>query len=331
MMATISSFREALSATQRGFVRMARMRWIGETIRRSTYFAEAEVECGGERYLVYMPLTLSSLRRAERLIPLHRHLISSRIPRLEILRDEMRFVDSVGRVATCDILREPLPQGEPFVDALAAVADEEDACRLISAVNELQGALLCADLSHNAVREANIIITPRGEAHLVRWYYATEGVGGDDEAFDSLREKILSQASALMRDVDSLPYNAAPLLDNHLYVRALREGLAAVEEPTGWGFVNSENQIVIKPVFRWVGDFYEGRAEVESESGMGVINRDGEFVIAPIYDSVEYDCRSGRTRAWRGEECLLFDYEGDRISTMESVCAPPPPREVEMC
>lgn len=329
-MVAISSFREALSAPQKGFTRMAHLRWVGESVRRSTYFAEAEVEYGAERYLVYMPLTLSSLRRVERLVPLHRHLITSYVPRLEILRSEMHYTDSAGREAECDILREPLPAGEPFADALAAVADSNDAQRLVEAINELQGALLCANLSHNAVREENIILTDRGEARLVRWYYATEGAGGDDEAFDALREKILLKANAAVRDVESMPYNVAPALDNHLYVRALHEGLAAVEEPSGWGFVDSENHVVIEPVFRWVGDFYEGRAEVESESGMGLINREGEFVILPIYDSVEYDYHSGCTRAWIGEECLLFDYEGKRVGALENACDPPP-REVEMC
>ena len=325
-MVAISSFREALGVPQKGFTRMAHLRWVGESVRRSTYFAEAEVECDGEHYLIYMPLTLSSLKRVERLVPLHRHLITSYVPRLEILRSEMHFTDSVGREATCDILREPLPAGEPFTDAVAAVADEMDAHRLINAINELQGALLCADLSHNAVREENIILTEKGEARLVRWYYATEGAGGDDEAFEGLRERIRSQVNMVVRDAESAQYNVAPMLDNHLYVRPLHEGLAAVEEPSGWGFVDSENQVVIEPVFRWVGDFYEGRAEVESESGMGLINREGEFVILPIYDSVEYDYHSGCTRAWIGEECLLFDYEGKRVGALESACDPPPTR-----
>ena len=47
-MVAISSFREALSAPQKGFTRMAHLRWVGESVRRSAYFAEAEVECGAE-------------------------------------------------------------------------------------------------------------------------------------------------------------------------------------------------------------------------------------------------------------------------------------------
>ena len=323
-MATISSFREALSAPHRGFRRMARLRWVGGSVCRSTYFAEAEVEYGAERYLVYMPLASSSLRRVERLIPLHRHLLTSYVPRVEILRGEMCVADGGDCTVESDILREPLPDGEPFADALAAVADERDAARLIKAVDELQGALSCANLSHNAVREENIIITNRGEARLIRWYYATDGAGHDDEAFDRLREMISSQTALMLRESDAVRYNVEATFDNHLYVRPMHEGLAAVEEPTGWGFVNSANRIVIEPVFRWVGDFYEGRAEVETATGMGLIDREGEFVVPAIYDSVEYDYRSGLTRAWRDERCITFDYEGVELSADDEPIYPPP-------
>lgn len=300
---------------------MARLRWLDETVCRSTYFAEAEVECGAEHYLIFMPLASSSLKRVERIIPLHRHLLTSYVPRLEILRDEMCVTDSGGREVECDILRESLPAGEPFADALAAVADERDVERLLQAIDELQGALLCADLSHNAVREENIIINERGEARLVRWYYATQGAGHDDEAFDRLRDKILARCNVVLHDAAAL-YNVKITFDNHLYVRHMHEGLAAVEDVTGWGFVDSANSFVIEPTFKWVGDFSEGRAEVETAEGMGVINRDGDFVVPPIYDSVEYDSHSGNTRAWHGAECFLFDYEGHVMA--DDVVYPPP-------
>ena len=324
-MVTISAFREALSEPKRGFMSMSRLRWRGE-IRRSTYFAEAQVECDGGQYTLYMPLAMSSLRRAERFITLHRHLLSSAVPRLEILRSEMQYEDSVGGAAMCDILREPLPDGEPFADALAAIADRRDAQRLIDSIDELQGVLLLADLSHNAVREENIIICADGSARLIRWYYATEGVGGDDEAFEALRGKILSLTDNLLREPEIRAYNVELSFDNHLYVRPMHEGLAAVEEPTGWGFVNSANKMVIEPRFCWVGDFSEGRAEVQTHAGMGVINREGEFVVPAIYDSIEYDPLSGHTTAWRGDECITFDYEG-RIITDDAEPVYPPPYE----
>ena len=73
-----------------------------------------------------------------------------------------------------------------------------------------------------------------------------------------------------------------------------------------------------------MGDFEEGRAEVQTLSGMGVINRDGELVVPALYDSVEYDSHSGRTTAWRGEVCVVFDYEGHVITDEELPAYPPP-------
>lgn len=324
-MVTISSLRSALCSPGHSFKRMSHLEWRSENIVRSTYFAECEVECDGARYRLFMPLSSSSLRRVERFIPFHRELVTSRVPRLEILRGEMGLVDSLGRESACDILREPWVEGESLSDAVAAIAGEADAERLIEALNELQGALLCADVSHNAVREENVVIDSRGDAHLVRWYYATAGVGGDAEAFDSLREKIASQADNMtLGESTAVTYNVESRLTGHLYVRPMHEGLAAVEDESGWGFVDCENRVVIEPRYVWVGNFSEGRVEVENESGMGVIDTSGKAIVEPIYDSVEYDSRSGRTRAWSGEKCVVFDYEGHAIETEDIPNYPPP-------
>ena len=324
-MVTIASLRSALCSPRQSFRRMLHLEWRRESIVRSTYFAECEVECDGTRYRLFMPLSSSSLRRVERFIPLHRELVTSRVPRLEILRGEMMLIDSVGRESACDILREPLPEGESLSDAMAAVVSGADAERLIGALNELQGALLLADVSHNAVREENVIIDSRGEAHLVRWYYATAGVGGDAEAFEGLRSKIASRVNNMtIGESTTVTYNVESRLTGHLYVRPMHEGLVAVEDESGWGFVDCENRVVIEPRYVWVGNFSEGRVEVETESGMGVIDTSGKAIVEPIYDSVEYDCRSGRTRAWSGEKCVVFDYEGHAIETEDIPNYPPP-------
>ena len=310
-MVTISSLRAVLASPKQCFRRMSHLKWSGTGIVRSTYFAECEVECDGAHYRLFMPLSSSALRRVERFIPLHRELVTSRIPRMEILRGEMITTDSLGREFACDILREPLVEGQSLKSAVDSIVDEADAKRLISALNELQGALLCADVSHNAVREDNVIIDSRGNAHLIRWYYATAGVGGDHEAFEHLRSKIASRADTmLLGEPAAMAYNVESQLTGHLYVRPMREGLSAVEDESGWGFVDCHNRVVIEPHYVWVGNFSEGRAEVETESGMGVIDYQGRSIVEPIYDSVEYDCRSGRTRAWRRDECIVFDYEG---------------------
>ena len=324
-MATILSFRTALAAPRSHFSALASMVRLEERILRSTYFAETRVECGGERMTIYMPLSSLSLRRVERFLPCKKYLNDTIIPRLKILRDEMRFVDALGREATCDVLCEPLPKGEPFKDAVASIADDDEAAQLMDAVDELQARLLRAGVSHNNVREENIIVGDNYQLSLVRWYYATDGVGGDEEAFDALRQKIASQCESMtLHEADLSLYQASVALEGHLSVRFMHEGLAAVEHPTGWGFVDSDNRIVIEPKYEWVNDFREGRAEVQTVDGMGLIDKRGEYVIPPCYKIVEFDTESGYSQVLGDEGWMTFNYEGERLEELEDSVYPPP-------
>lgn len=79
-MATISSFRTALSAPRSYFSALAGISCLEERILRSTYFAEMKVKCDGRKMLIYMPLSAVSLRRAERFLPLKRHLADPVVP-----------------------------------------------------------------------------------------------------------------------------------------------------------------------------------------------------------------------------------------------------------
>jgi peptidyl-prolyl cis-trans isomerase SurA len=87
----------------------------------------------------------------------------------------------------------------------------------------------------------------------------------------------------------------------------MHEGLAAVEHPTGWGFVDSDNRIVIEPKYEWVNDFREGRAEVQAAEGMGLIDKRGEL----------YHCRHILLRpTFTHEELLQPARELDSIARL---------------
>ncbi|MBE6204781.1 MAG: WG repeat-containing protein [Rikenellaceae bacterium] len=314
-MATISDLRSALTHPRTHFRSLGRLRWNGGEIVRSTLFAEAVVECDGERLRLCMPLASLSLARVERFMPQKRHLLSTSVPELRLLRGEM----ATERGDAVDILCERVPDALPMADAVASVNDNEEASALIGALDALQARLRAADVSHNNVREQNLLLDAEGEAHLVRWYYATVGTGGDDEAFEELRRKIASAADGLSVGDVADGYDALPRLDGHLSVRPIREGLAAVEDESGWGFVDSENRSVVPSVYLWVNDFREGRAEVETAKGMGLIDKAGRYIIEPRYEVVEYDSRSGRSMARQREEWIEFDYSGQRLVEEETV------------
>jgi hypothetical protein len=104
----------------------------------------------------------------------------------------------------------------------------------------------------------------------------------------------------------------------------MHEGLAAVEHPTGWGFVDSDNRIVIEPKYEWVNDFHEGRAEVQCAEGMGLIDKRGEYIIPPCYKIVEFDTVSGYSQVLGDEGWMTFNYEGERLEELEDSFYPPP-------
>jgi hypothetical protein len=89
--------------------------------------------------------------------------------------------------------------------------------------------------------------------------------------------------------------------------------LIAVEDESGWGFVDSDNNSIIESKFGWVSDFREGRAEVEYAQAMGLIDKCGNFIIDPLYDILDYNHISGQSRALKDGVWHIFDYSGNEV------------------
>ena len=316
-MVSISALRYALMNADRSFRTLPRITWDSCPIVRSTHFAESRVSIDGKRMIIFMPLTPEALHRVERFLPLKRHLTSSIVPHLSLLRQEMRFTTPTGNEDLCDILLEPLHEGVSFDVALrTAQADAEYAADLLLAIEDLQAALKAADISLNNLREENLIYGEDGILRPIRWYYATAGAGNDDSTFEQLHSGVEQLSDQmLLRDIEPLGYNITPpnisVYKNHL---AMAEGLIAIENEKGWGFMDCECNIVIPPQYLWVSKFCEGRAEVESREGMGLIDKTGRYIIPPQYAIVDYDTRSGNSLVYNGKEWAIFDYMGALIS-----------------
>lgn len=314
-MATISSLRTALGEPRLYFKHLKEIAWSDDVIVRSTYFAQTRILWQGRAYLLSMPLCATALKRVERFLPLQRHLKCGLIPKMEIFRDEMQHERSGAGRCHCDILLEPLPDALPLADAIANMGDGREAQRLSLALNALESALSAADVSHNNLREENILIDSNGTLYPIRWYYATDKRGGDREAIDRLRTKIASFGeSMLLCEPDFEPYTVASALDKYLYAGDMHEGLIAVESDKGWGYVDCNCEEVIPPQYLWANDFCEGRAEVDTEQGMGLIDRQGNYIIEPVYETVEFDVENGWSRVSKDGQWALFDYSGEQLS-----------------
>ena len=313
-MATISSLRIALGQPERFFERLKQVVWDGGEIVRSTYFAQTRITLEGKPFMLCMPLCATALRRVERFLPLRRHLRSLIVPKMEILRDEMLHQLPDSSYRHCDILLEPLPEALPFADAMANVGDKEEAATYLASLDALKQELIAADISHNNLREDNLVIDTQNRLYPIHWYYATDKAGGDIEAIERLRTKIASiQGNMELHQSEREPYCASSALDKYIYAGDMHEGMIAVESEAGWGFVNYNCEEVIKPQYLWANNFCEGRAEVDTPQGMGLIDREGNYIIAPQYDSVEFDVENGWSRVCKDNMCALFDYSGDQL------------------
>lgn len=308
-MATISDLRTALAAPAARFKRLANITPSADEIIRSTLFAETIVRRYGRRYLLYMPLRPDSLHSVERFVARKRYITSPVVPKMEILREEMLCGHADMASEPCDILLEPIPEGATLAEAINDACDAMQAATLVRSLDNLRETLRRADITLHNIREHNIIVDPAGMMHPIRWYYAADGTGGDDEAFTCIRTRI----AELFPNLGSCPHEAAEpyMPEGHLEARPMFEGLTAVCDRSGWGFVDCHNRPVIKARFAWVGDFCEGRTAVETKRGtMGLIDKQGRYVIPPRYKIVEYDPRSGNSHVRKGSKWGVFDYSG---------------------
>lgn len=64
------------------------------------------------------------------------------------------------------------------------------------------------------------------------------------------------------------------------------DGLAAMRDGAGWGFVDASGTWVVQPRYDDVRDFRDGRAAVKRGGVWGFIDRDGQEVIPPMYPEV---------------------------------------------
>lgn len=313
-MITVSALRTALNNPAAHFCHLKNIKWSEEHITLSTYFAQTRIRLGSREYMLCMPIREESMRRVERFSALYKHLCCVAVARMEIFRDEMCYLSALGRPLRCDILLEPLPDALPLKDSIAQIASHEEAEQMLKSIDSLEQQLLNADISHNNIREDNLLINSFGTIFPIRWYYATAGAGADAEAFTALRERVVKLTANMPHKwVGSPDARCEAARDKYLYAGVMKEGLIAIESGEGWGYVDYNYREVIKPQYIWANDFCEGRAEVQTESGMGLIDKEGNYIIDPIYEAVEWEAEDGMARVCHQNSWALFDYSGRQL------------------
>lgn len=192
----------------------------------------------------------------------------------------------------------------------AALASVE---RLLAALDTLETALRELNFSHNNLRAGNLRWSG-GRFVPLRYHDAHFGPSGDGAAFESLREQVRRTADPMCVGDTEAVYTPHRRLTGHRWTSHVFEGLVCVEDDEGFGFVDTENNPVIRPQYTWAGDFREGRAEVETPSGMGLIDRQGRYVIPPEYEIVDYAPAESVVRVRKDGRWAEFDYLGRRLT-----------------
>lgn len=310
---TIVGFRAAVDDPRRRLRQLSDAHRIEETgICRSTLFAECRMTWRGGQWLLYAPISLRAMERAERASMTLRALADP-VGDYRILRNEI-VVDPAAGV-TCDAVIERLREGQPLPQAVAGMEQE----RLLRSIEELRELLRRAGISHNNLSADNITVDALGGLHPMRLHYVTAGFGGDDEALTRLESyaahHALCSADALHDVAAAYRADRSGSSEAHLWRGNMFEDRVRVRDAGGYGFVDADGREVIAPKYFWAEDFREGRAAVQCfDSRMGLIDKSGREIIAPRYDIVEYDADTGCSWVRLGALWAQFDYAGRQIS-----------------
>lgn len=279
-------------------------------LMRTTRFAEAEITWRDKQWLLSLPLSNAALAAVERTASLVGRLNTPWLTEYRILPGELRWTGPAGEQRRCDLVLQLLPAGKSFRDAMLSETGE----RLLGALNALREALHDLDFAHNNLRPGNLRWAG-GRFIPIRYHDARFGSPeSDDGAFEALRQQILQTDNPMgVSDVESV-YDPLSRLTGHIWTSHIFEGLVSVEDEGGYGFVDTDNNVVIPAQYVWAGDFHEGRAEVQTHSGMGLIDRQGSYVIPPEYEIVDYIHTESVVRVRKNGLWAEFDYLGRQLT-----------------
>ena len=273
-------------------------------VSRTARFAEAVATAvGGERLLISVPLRADYIEGIAKVAERLQELSSPILGRIEILHDELRYTDSLGREHLADVLVQSLPDGERFGLDASLSAEQQ-----LLMIEELKKEMTSAGITHSNLRPENIIIGNDGHLHPLRYYYATCGEGCRDD-FSRLRSAIIpSDPKVPECDYRHLVRTAEPF-----ETFAPQDGIMRVFAVDRYHFINIHSGEQLPGLYLWATDFFEGRAVVESEHGVGVITSSGEFLIPDTYHDIEFDTCQGIFFARFGDDVQKYDFCGRAI------------------
>ncbi len=208
-----------------------------------------------------------------------------------------------------DVVVQNLPLGERLSDvvnyATYKIADE-----IYAAIAYLEQAIRDNKLIFDSLQAEDLILGKDGRLYPFRYdtlrFDHPRDVDARIEECETLREYV-ALVSGYQMSRQSYPPKINPyretlcdIYGGHISCRAPHEGLIAVEDADGWGFVDLGNRVVIETKYMQVSDFSMGRAVVQlfETERFGVIDRSGEYILQPIYGGIRLNDDGGITH-WK--------------------------------
>lgn len=310
MIPSITDVRRALSDCRANLDQLADVRPLdGMPAVRTTMFAEFAVEWHGGVWILCTPLKEGATESLTRMVPRLKAAGAKHIAEFRVFHSELKFTDSTGCRHECDVVMQRMPGVESF-GSRAVISSHE---KLLRELDDMQAEFRHMGFTHNNLKPENVIVTRDERLVAVRCHFASfgeAGTNGDGEAFDVLRQEIMSKRIADDASDDDVVARRVAVsecettgIECEQRIRIRRNGLT--------GFADTNGTIVIEPRFDSAEDFREGRAEIGIGGRKGLIDKSGRYVIPPCYEYLEYrdDCGISIVRT----ECVwsVFDYEGN--------------------
>ncbi|MFI3289962.1 MAG: WG repeat-containing protein [Rikenellaceae bacterium] len=290
----------------------------GVKMSRSNDNVEFLVERAQDRYLITIAMTTGYLDRCNLLESAIAKMGTTLFTPYKVERRRISSHSSPIANIRGKMVIQTIPQGWLLSDHLKE-STEEEIQNIFGTLRYLEEQLRNMQASFSTLCPEDIIVGDDGLLYPFRYqklrFNQTDGRGCDKlrawiEESSGVKELPNAQPSAQ----PSARYLPQELFEGHLYTSTPHEDRVVVEDPTGFGYVDSSNRSVIPSVYLWADDFREGRAEVQTADGFGLIDTDGGVVIPAIYDSLGYNDESGITAVRKGDRWAYFSYCGERLT-----------------
>ncbi|MFI3269240.1 MAG: WG repeat-containing protein [Rikenellaceae bacterium] len=258
---------------------------------------------------IIIPVTEEAM---EMLVEINAELVRLRAPFLtqyQLHRAVAWRIDQRTQPTLCRAMMQQLPLGERL--SIAAIgASVRTAERLYAAVDNLEQAMSICGVRFDSLRPEDLIVGIDGRLYPFRYdniYFEV-----DDQDRIVAAEPPLEECQQLRKEIEELcshapqqshyptetnPYSSSlsDIYGGYIYCREPHEGLIAVEDMDGWGFVDEMHSVVVEPKYLSVSDFKGGFAVVQiaEDELYGLIDRRGRFILEPIYTLLEVDKSSG--------------------------------------